>query len=882
MNKARHRTNRRLEGFEALEARHLLTSFGVPWPESTDLTLSFAPDGTQIGSQSSELFRALDNQAPNRTWEEEVLRAFQTWAVNANINVGLVADGGQPLGSLGLKQGDPRFGDVRIGAFPMANDVLAVADPYDPFVANTWVGDVFLNSDINFSADSQNAGYDLFSVLLHEACHVFGLDHSTDPSSPMFERFHTAEEPSLTAADISRLQALYGARLPDAFDATGSNGTLASATPLSIVTADGRAGRVTAEGDITTLDDVDVYRIVVPDGVQSLDVRLVAAGSSLLMSRMSLLNAAGDPIASDTSLSPLQNNVHLAIRNAKPGDVYYVKLESGRTDVFGVGSYHLEVTPQGPGAGASGANVGGSSYATNGSALIGTASGNSPIELTTTPGYVEHTYYEVDSEVGPIAASQTFRVRSADLGDGVTNVMTVVLAPDDATAALQVSILDDSGHSLPASVIYNARGQIELQVPSVVSNRDYLVQVSSSQDLSAPNDYELTVDFDADGAHLETYVNDSLTALQPEVVRTLNVLQSQQFHLVLSASDWNNAAASGLEMQIVNAAGRQIFALAVADGAMRSRDVFLDAGQYTVRFASPERKDNTVVTFELNGVTMSEPIGPQLRDTTLQPVEAPVEVALSTLSFYWLPGNVAAASAPFNQPPATSAPSQAMAGSLATGSVPTAMLPPQMVLKVSAVDEPFYRLMSPGTPVATTVERRIAVQPTQGNLEPEQLAGVTARVVMAPSASQLRMQSPGAALKPPHRDAEYQTRQARAHATVPVAAAESMIANVDERASILKSTEGVAALSANASCSSPPEAQSAHYLVPVFAVIAACLSLRPDKSISLPGLLLVLRSLKTIPSLLRRAGRAQKTRAKRQSTVGVSGDWSIRESGSAF
>src|SRR5947209_9609364 len=61
--------------YTTLFRSQMLTSFGVPWPEATDLTFSFAPDGTQIGSQASELFRALDNQASTRTWEEQVLRA---------------------------------------------------------------------------------------------------------------------------------------------------------------------------------------------------------------------------------------------------------------------------------------------------------------------------------------------------------------------------------------------------------------------------------------------------------------------------------------------------------------------------------------------------------------------------------------------------------------------------------------------------------------------------------------------------------------------------------------------------------------------------------------------------------------------------------------
>src|SRR5947199_10265732 len=98
---------------EQLEDRTAPAAFNVPWPEPDELTLSFAPDGTPAGNQPSALFRALNARMPTRAWQQEVLRAFQTWAAEADINVGLVADGGQAFGTLGLKQGDPRFGDIR-------------------------------------------------------------------------------------------------------------------------------------------------------------------------------------------------------------------------------------------------------------------------------------------------------------------------------------------------------------------------------------------------------------------------------------------------------------------------------------------------------------------------------------------------------------------------------------------------------------------------------------------------------------------------------------------------------------------------------------------------------------------------------------------------
>jgi hypothetical protein len=176
-----HSARARRPRLEALEARWVPAQFGVPWQHADHLTMSFVPDGTPIGAQRSDLFRMLDAHLPTAAWQREVLRAFQTWAVQAHVNVALKADGGQPLGVPGPDQGDPRFGDVRIGAAPMSPEVLSISVPHDPFLSGTWSGDVLLNDTVPFGA-----GVDPFPVLLHEAGHVLGLGHSPDPGSVLF------------------------------------------------------------------------------------------------------------------------------------------------------------------------------------------------------------------------------------------------------------------------------------------------------------------------------------------------------------------------------------------------------------------------------------------------------------------------------------------------------------------------------------------------------------------------------------------------------------------------------------------------------------------------------------------------------------------------
>lgn len=596
--------------------------------------MSFAPDGTQAGDRSSALFESLNSELPTAVWQGEILRALQTWAVETNVNIGLVADGGQPFNSLGFKQGDLRFGDIRIGAYPMAGDVLAVANPYDPFVVNTWVGDVFLNSDYRFDVGGKNGAYDLFSVMLHEAGHVLGLGHSDDPASPMYEHFHNAQT-GLTADDVAFLQQLYGTRRADAYDAQASNDDLATATSLQL---DDR-GRASIAADLTTLQDVDMYRIAVPNGAKSIDVDLHAAGISLLAARVSIVDSAGRVVATSAAAGPQNNDVVVNFDGVQAGSKYYVRVEKGADNVFGVGTYELNV-----GAVASTTDVESAVDDAPGTSTLGVDNESSPLSpttlalanlLATTPGYVEHSYYELAGTLSTVTREHVYRVHSVDIGPAMTNVMTVVV---DAYGAsnVQVAVFDDAGQVVPAKVIARHGDELGLQVIGVESNRDYYVRIHGDQ-YPIPTDFELEVDFAQDATHLEQLAVGRLAAGEVQTLRSLNAARSSELHWVLSTSDWSMPQETGLQMTVFDAAGRAVYTLNAADGASRGGDLFLAAGSYTLRFARANGDVNTPVNFTLSGMTLSESLGPQLRDTTQTPADSGGNAA-ALLTAYWSPG----------------------------------------------------------------------------------------------------------------------------------------------------------------------------------------------------------------------------------------------------
>src|SRR4051812_7530351 len=262
---------------EALEDRAVPAVFGEPWLDGRHLTLSFAPAGTPISGAGSDLSGIFGAYPSADAAKVELLRAFQTWAVAANLNIGLVGDTGAAFGTAGAIQNDPRFGDIRVGARALASDVIAVTTPFSLLTANS--GDFILNAGKAFGVGNAAGRYDLFTVALQESGHAFGVGNSSDSASAMYEVYGSARA-GLSAADVAAIQGLYGARAADAYEGLTGNDTLATATPF--------AGA--PEADLTTAQDVDTYRFVA-DGTAGRYFRVKAAGLSLVAAKLQVLDA---------------------------------------------------------------------------------------------------------------------------------------------------------------------------------------------------------------------------------------------------------------------------------------------------------------------------------------------------------------------------------------------------------------------------------------------------------------------------------------------------------------------------------------------------------------------------------------------------------------
>jgi hypothetical protein len=302
---------------EPLESRDVPVTFGTPWADGRHVTLGFARDGTSILGTGSDLGTTVFARDAGARFA--VLRAFQAWAVHANLNVGLVADSGAAFGTDAA--GD---GDIRVGGRPLAPDVLAVTAPSggDPYS-----GSVVLNTAAHFGA----GGYDLYTAALQEAGHAFGVGNSPDPASAMYE-YYGVPRPDLAASDVAAIRALYGTRDADTYEGVSGNDTIATATPL----------RGAATADLTTATDRDVYALTAAPLTERVTVRLRASGLSLLTARVEVLDADGRTVATAAAIDSERNDVTVSFAPARAGAAYFVRVSAARADEFAVGSYELE------------------------------------------------------------------------------------------------------------------------------------------------------------------------------------------------------------------------------------------------------------------------------------------------------------------------------------------------------------------------------------------------------------------------------------------------------------------------------------------------------------------------------------------------------------
>lgn len=604
---------------ERLEDRCTPSTSGITWPDGAHLTLSFVPDGTQVAGNSSSLFSTFNAIAPTAVWEREIVRAFQTWTSQTNINVGVVADGGQALGTSGVVQGDSRFGDIRIAAIQMSHGTLITNTTFQ-WSGTSWSGDIVINTAYRFNIGGGGNRYDIYTAMLNEAGNVFGvLDSKTDPTSAVYCQYNGVKS-GLNGGDVSDIHAQYGTRSADAYDAAGPNGTYVLATNLGIALTGLRL-----EADVTNSSDVDYYRFSVPvlaPAVVGLTVKVTTSGLSTLTPSLKVYDANGWLVGSACATDPLNGDLCVQVGSSVlgiltqllGGSTYTVRVAGNNNTAFAVGGYKLDVSlnlANGTVLSLLGSGGGLLDLENGANDLVNTALAL-PSNLTPTPdARFDYTYKASISSGSDV---DYYKVRAATGVTGTQKLNVLVWALEPNALHPKVEVFDAAGNAVAAQLLANENGTFSVEVGNTNPGATYYVKIIALGDGHDVGNYFVGVDFNTDVATaIATFGGNTLTQSSPVDVRAVNVTKNRLYEFILAADNGPSGQPATVTMQIVDVAGHVVFSLTATAGRPASTGhVYLKAGNYVVRLTACDAAPP--LTYVLTGRLISDPIGPRTDD----------------------------------------------------------------------------------------------------------------------------------------------------------------------------------------------------------------------------------------------------------------------------
>ena len=331
---------------EALELRLVLSSYELSpdqWQYKDRLTYSIVPDGAFWYHGYNEI-NVVFNAKLGQNWQTIVAEALSQWSSAANIDIAQVADNGGDGDWGGLAQRDSQFGDIRIGAYNFNDPVTLAVTSGPPPCGWTQAGDVQLNTGQNWN---NGKDYDFYSVILHELGHSLGLDHASDSSSDMYERYEGVRQ-TLATGDIQGVQAIYGTRQPDSFNKSGLGTSLNQPIPVPTPALGKRTAALNSLS-LNATGSKDYIEVQIPDGFigTSLVVTASARSLSMLSPALALVDSAGAPTQVSANPGSWGSSVSLTLSGVQPGQTYRFLVQSAEANRFNVGSYIFKTEFQG-------------------------------------------------------------------------------------------------------------------------------------------------------------------------------------------------------------------------------------------------------------------------------------------------------------------------------------------------------------------------------------------------------------------------------------------------------------------------------------------------------------------------------------------------------
>lgn len=589
-------------GLVQVEDRVVPTT-GLAWPDARSLTLSYVPDATAISGEASNLFTYLNGQFNNDTagWKREIARAYHTWAVNANINIGPVADGGQAMGTAGLSQGDARFGDIRVGArklSPNDGDAIATASGFD-YSDSTWVGDALVNNQIQFSKGQATGKYDLFSVMVHEAGHSLGLQHSTEAGSVMSDGY--AHRTDLSYGDMTAIQDLYGYRPEDQHDAVRLNETSRTATNVTWTGA-----RQTLNGDLIIASDLDHYKFkTLSSGESNIRIRVRTAGLSFLTPSLKVYRGSS-LVGQASTTDPYSGEVLVSLgEKYKSGTTFTIRVAGNGNEVFNRGAYQLIIEQ----------TAGDNSDPTSPAPDNGTNNTIATASAMTKSG--EHGYTKAGGIIESTTDVDYYRY---DLNGMNPNKVfsTTVSSLTPTTFLPKVSVFTPMGIELPSTVTMNEKGSYTVEVTGAAlagTSTVYLkVAAAEPNGTKALGSFTLTAGIRSGSiTEYAAVASGTITPSTPTQYAQMTVEEARLVRFSLTSTLPVGAPATAVGVTIFDSLGKAVYSFSdVAGGTLTTGSVWLLQGSYTIAVTAKTSTGAapTSIAYALTKRELGNPIDP--------------------------------------------------------------------------------------------------------------------------------------------------------------------------------------------------------------------------------------------------------------------------------
>jgi hypothetical protein len=482
----------------------------------------------------------------------------------------------------------------------------------------------------------------LFSVALHEVGHSLGLADSNDPTSVMYRKLVNMPA-QLSSADISAIQALYGARIADPNAVASGASPLAPASVLTPATAEVASGLVplVSYGELTTIGSQDGYSFQTPQTYSGpMTLRVRTAGISLLEPVVNLYDSTGTLVSSGQVSDPTGGEVTLQVPATTPGSTYYVQIGGAAQSVFGVGRYamavsfdnasqvpssRLESALQGPydtWAPADLANWLAGVMPASTSPLHNTFA--TAIPLTTPAGVGVLPAYQATGSINGEGAVVYYQIVTPN--STVPVELSAAVGGFDAQGARpRVQLFDSQDLPVHVARLVNHGGTYAIQASGLAANQTYYVRVTGGES-EHPGGYGLSVDFNLPQTLLNQVSTGQLTTANPTVGNTLFVAKPQYFLISLSSwmEDDNTVAGApipAVDMTILDSTGQVVWSLSAVTGDSATTSVvLLGPGQYSVRFTGPATGITQPLNYTVRVASVSDGVGPMLVDPTNTPL----------------------------------------------------------------------------------------------------------------------------------------------------------------------------------------------------------------------------------------------------------------------